>query len=34
MKDFAEQHVPALTRKHLISLAQAVLEHVPWRIQT
>ena len=30
MKDFADRHVPALTRKHLIGLAQAVLEHVPY----
>lgn len=30
MKDFAERHVPALTRKHLIGLAQAVLEYVPY----
>lgn len=30
MKDFAGRHVQVLTRKHLIGLAQAVLEHVPY----
>lgn len=30
MKDFAQRHVPALTRQHLIGLAQALLEHVPY----
>ncbi len=30
MQDFAQRHVPALTRQHLIGLAQALLEHVPY----
>ncbi|MGE8538088.1 MAG: transglutaminase family protein [Acinetobacter sp.] len=30
MKDFAQRHVPALSRQHLIGLAQALLEHVPY----
>lgn len=30
MKDFAQRHVPALTRQHLIGLAQTLLEHVPY----
>lgn len=30
MKDFAQRHVPALTHSHLVGLAQAVLEYVPY----
>ncbi len=30
MKDFAQAHVPALSRQRLIELAQALLEHVPY----
>lgn len=30
MKDFAQRHVPALSRQHLIGLAQALQEHVPY----
>jgi transglutaminase-like putative cysteine protease len=30
MQAFAERHVPACNRRHLIALAQAVLEHIPY----